>query len=147
MAPSTPRSGSSIRLRSVRQANDQPSFAEIAAEAHRHGMQALHLPVISGRIKTADCDAFAAQYTVAPEPMLGFCRTGIRADSLWADTQERLPDESWLGRPAAIRRRLRSMVQSILGSSLFTVATSGVSSRGRLCSGSSWSAQSRLWHG
>lgn len=73
---------------------DQPSFAEIAAEARRHGMQALHLPVIPGRITPDDRDAFAALYAAAPKPMLGFCRTGMRAETLWNDTQDRRQGES-----------------------------------------------------
>ncbi len=72
----------------------QPTFAEIAAEARRHGMHALHLPVVPGRITPADRDAFAALYAAAPKPVLGFCRTGMRAETLWNDTQDRLQGES-----------------------------------------------------
>lgn len=68
----------------------QPSFAEIAAEAHKHGLQALHLPVIPGKITLADCDAFAALYEAAPKPLFGFCRTGMRAETLWSQTRNRL---------------------------------------------------------
>jgi sulfide:quinone oxidoreductase len=67
---------------------DQPSFAEIAAEAHKHGLQALHLPVIPGKITPADRDAFAALYVAAPKPLFGFCRTAMRAETLWSDTQD-----------------------------------------------------------
>ncbi len=62
---------------------DQPAFADIAAEAHKHGMQAVHLPVVPGKVTPADCDAFAAVYAAAAKPVLGFCRTGMRAESLW----------------------------------------------------------------
>lgn len=61
----------------------QPVFAEIEAQARKHGMQALHLPVRPGRITQADLDAFAAFYSGAPKPVLGFCRTGMRAEALW----------------------------------------------------------------
>ncbi|MGI4846466.1 MAG: TIGR01244 family sulfur transferase [Janthinobacterium lividum] len=71
---------------------DQPAFAEIAAEAHKHGLQALYLPVIPGRITAADRDAFAALYAAAPKPVLGFCRTGMRAETLWKETQGGLQD-------------------------------------------------------
>ncbi|CAN7446789.1 TIGR01244 family sulfur transferase [Massilia sp. LjRoot122] len=73
---------------------DQPSFAEIAAEAQKHGMQALHLPVIPGKITLADRDAFAALYAAALKPVLGFCRTGMRAEMLWNDTHDRLQGQS-----------------------------------------------------
>lgn len=77
----------------------QPAFAEIAAEARRHGMHALHLPVVPGKITAADRDAFAALYAHAPKPVLGFCRTGMRAETLWTDTRERSPAPSPAGAP------------------------------------------------
>ena len=67
----------------------QPAFAEIEAEAEKHGMRALHLPVTPGRITQADLDAFAAAYAGAPKPALGFCRTGMRAEALWEGTRLR----------------------------------------------------------
>ena len=70
----------------------QPLFAEIEAEANKHGLQALHLPVTPGKITPADRDAFAALYAGAPKPVLGYCRTGLRAETLWADTRDRRPD-------------------------------------------------------
>lgn len=74
--------------------SDQPAFKEIAAEAQKHGIQALHLPVIPGKITPADRDAFAALYAAAPKPVFGFCRTGLRAETLWTDTRDRLQDDS-----------------------------------------------------
>ncbi len=68
---------------------DQPAFSDIAAEARRHGIQALHLPVTPGKITPADRDAFAALYAAAPKPVFGFCRTGMRAETLWTDMGNR----------------------------------------------------------
>lgn len=79
------------------ESGDQPAFAEIAAEASKHGMEALHLPVIPGKITPADRDAFAALYAAAPKPVFGFCRTGLRAETLWADTQSRTEGDSAAG--------------------------------------------------
>lgn len=70
------------------EAGEQPAFAEIDAEARRQGMQALHLPVVPGRITQAERDAFAALYAQAPKPVLAFCRTGMRSETLWTDTRE-----------------------------------------------------------
>ncbi|MCD2517544.1 TIGR01244 family phosphatase [Massilia sp. G4R7] len=69
------------------ESGDQPAFAEIAAEARKQGMEALHLPVMPGKIMPADRDAFAALYVAAPKPVFAFCRTGMRAETLWTDTQ------------------------------------------------------------
>ena len=55
----------------------------------KHGMRALHLPVTPGRIAQADLNAFAACYASAPKPVLGFCRTGMRAEALWEGTRLR----------------------------------------------------------
>lgn len=68
------------------EAGDQPGFAAIASEARRLGIEALHLPVVPGRITDADRAAFAALYAAAPKPILGFCRTGMRAETLFNDT-------------------------------------------------------------
>lgn len=73
---------------------DQPAFAEIAAEARKHGMEAVHLPVVPGQISPADRDAFAALYAGASKPVFGYCRTGTRAETLWADTRDRRPDDT-----------------------------------------------------
>jgi len=69
------------------EAGDQPPFAAIAAEARRHGIEVVHLPVVPGQITDADRAAFVALYAAAPKPILGFCRTGMRAETLFKDTK------------------------------------------------------------
>ncbi|QNA88701.1 TIGR01244 family phosphatase [Massilia sp. Dwa41.01b] len=63
--------------------NDQPSFAEVAEEARRHGVVAHYLPVVPGKITPRDVEAFAAIIADAPKPVLAYCRTGLRAETLW----------------------------------------------------------------
>lgn len=62
---------------------DQPAFAEVAAEAARNGVTAHYLPVVPGKITAADVEAFAALIAVSPKPVLAYCRTGLRAETLW----------------------------------------------------------------
>lgn len=62
---------------------DQPSFADIAAQAAQYGIEAHYLPVVPGRITQEDAAAFAAIIADAPKPVLAYCRTGLRAQSLW----------------------------------------------------------------
>ena len=62
---------------------DQPAFAEVAGEAARHGVEAYYLPVVPGKITPADVEAFAALIAAAPKPVLAYCRTGLRAETLW----------------------------------------------------------------
>lgn len=66
----------------------QPPFADIAARAQALGIQAHYLPVTPGRITQADREAFAALLASAPKPVLGFCRTGHRAEQLWNGVRE-----------------------------------------------------------
>lgn len=62
----------------------QPSFADIAREAHRCGLEARYIPVISGKLTDADVEAFSAAIQVLPKPILAYCRTGTRCTMLWA---------------------------------------------------------------
>ena len=65
------------------EAAGQPGFAEIAAEAARHGMQARYLPVVPAKITPADGAAFAALLAELPKPVAAYCRTGNRSETLW----------------------------------------------------------------
>jgi len=61
----------------------QPAFAEMAAEAARHGMQAVHVPVRPGQIGGADVAAMAHALADLPRPVLAYCRSGARSQALW----------------------------------------------------------------
>lgn len=62
---------------------DQPSFAAIAEHAGRCGVGTHYLPVVPGAITPRDVEAFAALLADAPKPVLAYCRTGLRAETLW----------------------------------------------------------------
>lgn len=62
---------------------DQPVFAAVAEQAAQCGMQAHYLPVVPGKITAGDVEAFAALIADAPKPVLAYCRTGLRAETLW----------------------------------------------------------------
>lgn len=63
--------------------DDQPAFAAVAQQAAQCGMQARYLPVVPGKITPADVEAFAALFADAPKPVVAYCRTGLRAETLW----------------------------------------------------------------
>ena len=63
---------------------DQPNFAEIAQAAKKLKIKTHYLPVVSGKISDADVTAFAQLFKEAKQPVLGYCRSGMRAASLWA---------------------------------------------------------------
>lgn len=65
----------------------QPSFAEIAAEAERQGLKAVHIPV-SGMLGEGQLIRFEAAMAELERPVLGYCRSGGRAGSLYAAISE-----------------------------------------------------------
>lgn len=66
---------------------DQPNFAEIAQVAKKLKIKTHYLPVVSGKISDADVSAFAELFKEAKQPLLGYCRSGMRAATLWALSQ------------------------------------------------------------
>ena len=70
------------------EAPDQPSSAEVEAEAKRHGLSYSHIPIVPGRATQEDADAFAAAVREAGGPVVAFCRTGNRSTSLWKMSQQ-----------------------------------------------------------
>jgi uncharacterized protein (TIGR01244 family) len=61
----------------------QPAFAEIAEVAERFGIKAFHIPV-SGPLTQGQVIRFEAAKAEAGGPILGYCRSGGRAGSLYA---------------------------------------------------------------
>ena len=66
---------------------DQPNFAEIAQAAKKLKIKTHYLPVVSGKISEADVTAFAQLFKESKQPLLGYCRSGMRAATLWALSQ------------------------------------------------------------
>ncbi|MBO6562468.1 MAG: TIGR01244 family phosphatase [Nisaea sp.] len=63
---------------------DQPSFEEIEAAAKKAGLEALYLPVTSGKVEDTDAEAFGKALERLPKPVLAYCRSGTRSATLWA---------------------------------------------------------------
>jgi uncharacterized protein (TIGR01244 family) len=61
----------------------QPPFAAIAAAAKKSGLEAVYIPV-SGGIGEAQLIRLEQALKSLPKPMLGYCRSGARAGSLFA---------------------------------------------------------------
>ncbi len=62
----------------------QPTAAEIGEFARASGMDFAHVPVEPGKATDADADAMKEALARMPQPVLGFCRSGARAATLWA---------------------------------------------------------------
>lgn len=61
----------------------QPDFAAIEAAARAEGLVAIHIPV-SGMLGEGQIIRFHQAWEDSPKPMLGYCRSGGRAGSLFA---------------------------------------------------------------
>ena len=62
----------------------QSTSAEIEAAARKLGLDYIHLPVVPGQIDEQQVDAFGKALAERPGAKLAFCKSGMRAATLWA---------------------------------------------------------------
>ena len=62
---------------------EQPTSVQLKKVAEQLGLKYVHIPVIPNNIQPNQIDAFSAVYNLAAKPVLGFCRTGNRAGSIF----------------------------------------------------------------
>jgi uncharacterized protein (TIGR01244 family) len=65
----------------------QPSSAELEAKARVMGIEYHHIPVVPGQYSDTQIDAFRDAMGGCDKPALAFCKSGMRATSLWALAQ------------------------------------------------------------
>lgn len=65
---------------------EQPLSDNLKIAAEAAGLTYIHIPVIPNNIQPNDVDTCASFVSNAPTPVLGFCRTGLRATSLYKST-------------------------------------------------------------
>ena len=61
----------------------QPTSGEIAAAAAEHGIEYLHIPVVSGGISLQNIEDFRDRCAGLEPPILMFCRSGARSSMLF----------------------------------------------------------------
>jgi sulfide:quinone oxidoreductase len=66
------------------ESGDAPTWEEIRVAADAAGMEARHIPVVSGRVQDGDAEAFGAAMAELPKPVFAYCRSGTRSSTLWA---------------------------------------------------------------
>ncbi len=71
------------------ESGDEPSWDEIRAAAEAEGLVARHIPVVSGRVRDSDAEAFGAALAELPKPVFAYCRSGTRSSTLWALSEAR----------------------------------------------------------
>lgn len=67
---------------------DQPTSDTIKVAAEKAGLRYIHIPIIPNNIGSDDIQTCANFINNAPTPILGFCRTGMRATSLYNSAQK-----------------------------------------------------------
>jgi sulfide:quinone oxidoreductase len=65
----------------------QPPIAAMEQAAIAAGLGFAAVPIAPGQASEADVARFAQALAVLPGPVLGYCRTGTRAATLWALAQ------------------------------------------------------------
>lgn len=65
------------------EAADQPTSAQIRDAAEQHGLQYLNFPVVMGTNGAEHLVEASRLLKSVPTPVLGFCRSGMRATSLY----------------------------------------------------------------
>lgn len=66
---------------------DQPLSATLEKAALKHGLKYHHIPIVPGKATPADIDAFRKALEESRGPVLGFCKTGKRAQSMYSACQ------------------------------------------------------------
>lgn len=75
-----------------KETEDQPETQAIVDAAAGAGVEFIHMPVIAGQISDANVTEFAQAYRSSKEPILAYCRSGMRSTALWALTEAELTD-------------------------------------------------------
>jgi uncharacterized protein (TIGR01244 family) len=93
---------------------DQTGWDTIAAAARARGLEVAWLPAETGKVTNAQGEAFGELLAQLPEPVLAYCRSGLRSSTLWALSQAgRQPTEAILTRTQAVGYDLSAMAQRI----------------------------------
>ncbi len=81
---------------------EQPLSDNLKIAAEKAGLSYVHIPVVPNNIQSSDIAACANFTLHAPTPILGFCKTGMRATSLFNSAQQKnnpstnIDKENWL---------------------------------------------------
>ncbi|MFB0612502.1 TIGR01244 family sulfur transferase [Aurantiacibacter poecillastricola] len=62
----------------------QPTSQQLEEAARAAGLAYAHVPVVPGQMGDEQVTRFNAALSELPQPVFGFCKSGMRASSLWA---------------------------------------------------------------
>lgn len=75
---------------------EQPTSLQLKTATEKLGLNYVYRPVIPSNILPEQVAAFNAAYSLAAKPVLGFCRTGNRAGSIFKLAQADAANQSSL---------------------------------------------------
>lgn len=78
----------------------QPTSAALAAKAAALGLAYAYIPVIPNQIQPAQVATLGAIFDQHPQPVLGFCRTGNRAHTVYQQLLQTTPPGGSSEKPA-----------------------------------------------
>ena len=62
---------------------DQPGHVEIETKAREAGVAFAYIPIQQGMVQDSDVQQFKKAFDELPKPLLGYCRSGMRAVTAW----------------------------------------------------------------
>jgi uncharacterized protein (TIGR01244 family) len=92
--------------------DSQPASNNIKAAAEKAGLSYIHIPVVPSNIKANDIAACAEFTSNAPTPILGFCKTGMRATSLYKSTQQTSNPSASMGKQNWLMQKVSNFFQN-----------------------------------
>jgi sulfide:quinone oxidoreductase len=94
---------------------DQVGFKEIELQAHRLGLSTHYLPVDTGKVTDGQGAEFGSLMNGLPQPVLAYCRSGLRSTTLWAlANATKLPLPQIIENAAKAGYDLKSVVRRIV---------------------------------
>lgn len=90
-----------INNRPENEVAEQPSLAELKAEAEKHGMVLKSVPITPGAFTEQNIQDFNHALEQSETPVLAYCRSGMRSTTMWAFNQARHRDVAEIVRIAA----------------------------------------------
>ena len=89
---------------------EQPTRDQIKTAAETLGLAYLYIPVVPNNIQPNQIADFSSAFDSAAKPVLGFCRTGNRAGSLYKSAQPAQGDKN--SAPKSAFQAFRQWLQS-----------------------------------
>jgi uncharacterized protein (TIGR01244 family) len=90
----------------------QPTSNSIKEAAEKAGLSYIHIPVIPNNIQSTDIAICASYINSAPVPVLGFCKTGMRATNLYQKAKQANNPETAIAKQNWLMQKVSNFFQN-----------------------------------